>query len=122
MRGVWQRGNVTEITGELNSTLPRELGAIVSIYTYYYDNGSFNLLNTTQDYGWVNTSPNYGYVENLGHVNGSYYMINLSAANESQDRLVPPSTSTWGLRHDFVTIENGFLSNYSIVRMTIWQK
>lgn len=87
-QGVLQGGNATKIEAGLDAALPQGVGANATIYTYYYDNGSFNLLNTSQQYGIA----------------------------------VPTDSDSIGLRHDFVTIENGYLTNYSIMRMTIWMK
>ena len=34
----------------------------------------------------------------------------------------PGNATTSGARYDFVTMQNGQVANYSIVRMTVWQK
>ena len=44
-QGVLSDGNATDVEAALNATLPRGVGAHISISTYYYANGTFNLLS-----------------------------------------------------------------------------
>jgi len=85
--GVLATFDQQEISGALNSTLPRSIGAHLQVSTYYYDNGQFNLI-AIQDFG----------------------------------EMVPGNTTTYGARRDFVSSRNRQVTNYSVVRMTLWQK
>ena len=82
-----ESANKTLIDNALNYTLPMGVGAHIQVYTYYFEGGSFNLLNIS-DYGLA----------------------------------VPNNSSTFGARQDYVQIRHGIVTNYSIARMTIWQR
>jgi hypothetical protein len=86
MTGVISTGNATLIVSTLNSTLPSSLRAHLTVYTYYYDTGSFNLVKVS-DYG----DP------------------------------VPGNATVFGERRDFVSMNNRQVSNYSMVRMSLWE-
>ena len=86
-QGVLLSWNSATISSELNSTLPVGVAAHLQVYTYYYDNGAFDLINVS-DYG---PPP-------------------------------PNNSSTYGARLDFVGMRGNVVTNYSIARMTIWQK
>ena len=42
------KGNETDVETALNATLPKGVGAHVSVSIYYYANGTFNLLNMNE--------------------------------------------------------------------------
>lgn len=44
-QGILSSGNATVVETALNATLPKGVGAHISVSTYYYANGTFNLLN-----------------------------------------------------------------------------
>jgi len=43
-------GNATAVETAINATLPKGMGAHISVSTYHYSNGTFNLINM-DDYG-----------------------------------------------------------------------
>ena len=47
-RGILSSGDRVQIEAALNSTLPIGIGAHISILSYYYTNGSFNLQNVSE--------------------------------------------------------------------------
>jgi hypothetical protein len=49
-QGLLSSGNATIVETALNGTLPRGVGAHISVSTYYHANGTFNLLNM-EEYG-----------------------------------------------------------------------
>ena len=49
---------------------------------------------------------------------GEFNMVNIS----DYGLTAPNNSSTFGARLDFVSVRNGIVTNYSIARMTIWQK
>lgn len=49
---------------------------------------------------------------------GSFNLIAVQEFGEA----VPQNTTTWGARRDFISLSNRYLTNYSIARMTVWQK
>ncbi len=49
---------------------------------------------------------------------GSFSLLAVQEFGEA----LPQNTTTWGVRRDFVSIRNRQITNYSIARMTIWQK
>lgn len=86
-QGALSSGNATAINQTLNATLPQSVGAHLQIDTYYFANGSFNLINST------------GYGEDA-----------------------PDGISVFGSRHDFGSVKNRQMTNYSIARLSLWQK
>ena len=49
-QNILSTGNATQVETVLNATLPKGVGAHISVSTYYYTNGTFNLLNM-DEYG-----------------------------------------------------------------------
>lgn len=49
---------------------------------------------------------------------GSFNLVNIS----DYGLAAPNNSSTYGARWDFVGMDSGVVTNYSIARMTIWQK
>jgi len=86
-QGVLEDGNATAINQTLNFTLPQGVGGQLQIDTYYFADGSFNLINSTQ----------FG----EGAPEGVYVIV---------------------MRHDFASVKNRQMTNYSIARLRIWQK
>ena len=75
----------------------------------------------------VDDTLNYTLPSGVGaHVQGSTYIYDTGAfnlVNVSEYGLTAPNNSSvYGARLDFVGIENGVVTNYSIARMTIWQR
>jgi hypothetical protein len=57
-------------------------------------------------------------IESYQYVDGSFSSLNSTDYGEA----IPNSTTTFGARRDFVTLQNGQIVNYSIARVWIWQK
>ena len=49
-QGILSSGNATIVEAALNATLPKGVGAHISVSTYYYDNGTFGILDV-DEYG-----------------------------------------------------------------------
>jgi len=47
-QNILSSGNATMVETALNATLPKGIGAHISVSTYYYVNGTFNLLNMNE--------------------------------------------------------------------------
>jgi hypothetical protein len=47
-QNILSSGNGTLVEAALNATLPRSVGAHISVSTYYYSNGTFNILNVNE--------------------------------------------------------------------------
>lgn len=86
-QGALSSGNATIIEGALLRLLPPNIGMHVGVSTYYYYNGTFGLLNTSE----------YG-------------------------EEIPGNITVYGASREFVAMRNGQVSNYSVARMSIWQK
>lgn len=79
-QGILSSGNGTRIEAALNSTLPRGIGAHVSVLTYYYANGTFNLLNVSEFGDAVpDRADRYGVARDFVGV-GSGQVLNYSTA------------------------------------------
>lgn len=93
-RGVLAQGNRSVIEEEMNATFVHgTIGNTTGIGT--------NLLIDTYFYD-----------------SGDFTLLNSSEYGEG----VPADKDTYGIRHDFVAVENSLLINFSVARMTIWQR
>ena len=49
---------------------------------------------------------------------GAFNLINIAEIGDA----VPANSTVYGARRDFVSLRNGFATNYSIARVSLWQK
>lgn len=75
----------------------------------------------------VDDALNYTLPQGIGaHVQVSTYIFDTGAFNlvnvSDYGLSAPNNSSVYGARTDFVGMENGVVTNYSIARMSIWQK
>ena len=79
------------------------------------------------NYDEISNALNYTLPPNVGahlqvytyyYESGEFSLLNIS----DYGLTAPNNSSTYGSRLDFVNIRNGVVTNYSIARMTIWQK
>jgi len=57
-------------------------------------------------------------IETYYYDSGAFYLSNISEYGDA----LPSDQALYGARQDFVAMKNGQITNYSIARMTIWQK
>ena len=57
-------------------------------------------------------------VYNYYYETGAFSLLGINDYGDT----APNNSSTYGARLDFVGMKNGVVTNYSIARMTIWQK
>lgn len=80
--------------------------------------GNATLIDDTLNYTLPSGIGAHVQVSTYIYDTGAFNLVNVSDYGLS----APNNSSVYGARLDFVGIENGVVTNYSIARMTIWQR